>query len=216
MQTHQEPARTDLERVQALLRSRRVGGNARLRLVELEQRLKSGFLSSESRQRIRDLYTKVIEEPAPVTAAAEPPGTEPGADIVLGAKGQGPETEIARLRRRVAELEAGPAGAPERGTGSKGAHADEMLELRRRLESAEQAARTARADAERAEEQVAHLRAKATHEANKKIRRIKRVFALHFHPDHVTASGLEREIRETIFKDFWRELDRVEREETTE
>ena len=59
-------------------------------------------------------------------------------------------------------------------------------------------------------------RASANHEANRKIRRIKRIFALHFHPDHVNATGLERDIRETVFKDFWGELDKIEREDLGE
>lgn len=212
MQTHYEPARTDLERVQALLRSPRVGGNARLRLVELEQRLKSGFLSSESRQRIRDLYKRLMDQPAPATATAASPESPPSAGpVVDGCR----ETDVSRLQRRVAELEYRLDATPEPGAGSNGAHADEILELRRRLEAAEEAARSARADAERAEQALAHHRASAHHEANKKIRRIKRVFALHFHPDHLTATGLERDIREGVFKDFWGELDRIEREDVS-
>lgn len=216
MQGEPQPARTDLERVQALLRSSRVGGNARLRLVELEQRLKSGFLSSESRQRVRDLYRKVIEDPLSTPAASEPARPPPEPEAGRSANGQGhsgTDTVVRLLQQRVAELEARVAAGPGAAAGCNGAHADEVVGLRRRLEDSEKAASKARADAERAEQGLAQLRTAANHEANKKIRRIKRLFALHFHPDHVTATGTEREIRETVFKEFWRELDRIEREE---
>lgn len=213
MQSQYEPVRTDLERVQALLRSPRVGGNARLRLVDLEQRLKSGFLSSESRQRIRDLYKRFMDQPVPATASTASSESPPSSAEVQEACG---ETNVARLQQRVAELECRLAATPEPGAGSNGSHADEILALRRRLEAAEEAARSARAEAERAEQRLAQHRVSANHEANRKIRRIKRIFALNFHPDHVNATGVERDIRETVFKDFWGELDKIEREDLGE
>ena len=213
MQSQHEPARTDLERVQALLRSPRVGGNARLRLVDLEQRLKAGFLSSESRQRIRDLYKRFMDQPVPETVSAASSESPLFSGAVQEACG---ESDATRLQQRVVELERRLAATPEPGGCSNGTHADEILALRRRLEAAEEAARSARSDAERAEQRLAQRRASANHEANRKIRRIKRIFALHFHPDHVNATGLERDIRETVFKDFWGELDKIEREDLGE
>ena len=208
MQRHHEPARTDLERVQALLRSPGVSGNARLNLIELEQRLKAGFLPSESRQRIRDLYKRQVDQAGATQTGGQAAGPRrPDSQIDLGKKGPGFEAETARLRLRVAQLERQLAQKAE--ASEPGQNQNLMI----RLETAEKDARTARQAASRLEESLADIRSKANRSANAKVRRIKRVFAQRFHPDQISTSGLDREIRETVFKEFWRELDRIEREE---
>jgi len=42
--------------------------------------------------------------------------------------------------------------------------------------------------------------------------RAKQAFARLHHPDRVQADGIERVIRTEIFKEFWRELERIERD----
>ncbi len=44
-----------------------------------------------------------------------------------------------------------------------------------------------------------------------RFHRAKRAFAMHFHPDRITATGLERMLRVNMFKSFWTELRRIER-----
>ena len=42
--------------------------------------------------------------------------------------------------------------------------------------------------------------------------RVKQAFARLYHPDRVQAHGIERHIRAEIFKEFWSELERIERD----
>ena len=46
--------------------------------------------------------------------------------------------------------------------------------------------------------------------ADGKFRAAKRAFAKNFHPDRVSAGGVERTVRELLFKEYWAELRRIE------
>jgi len=43
-----------------------------------------------------------------------------------------------------------------------------------------------------------------------KFRVAKHVFAKRFHPDRVSAGGVERTVREEVFKEYWADLRRIE------
>lgn len=44
-----------------------------------------------------------------------------------------------------------------------------------------------------------------------KLREAKRTFARLYHPDNVHGSGIDKMVRAEIFKEFWRELERIEK-----
>ena len=48
-----------------------------------------------------------------------------------------------------------------------------------------------------------------------KIREAKRAFARLYHPDNIQGSGLDKMIRQEFFKEFWRELERIEKSSAT-
>lgn len=44
-----------------------------------------------------------------------------------------------------------------------------------------------------------------------KFREVKAAFARLYHPDRTTQAGIERIVREQVFKEFWREIERIDR-----
>lgn len=44
-----------------------------------------------------------------------------------------------------------------------------------------------------------------------RVREIKAAFARLYHPDRITVSGFERTLREQVFKEFWSEIERIDR-----
>ncbi len=47
--------------------------------------------------------------------------------------------------------------------------------------------------------------------ADGRFRQAKTTFARLYHPDRITGDGLEKRIRTEVFKEFWDELERIER-----
>lgn len=64
---------------------------------------------------------------------------------------------------------------------------------------------------DRARSELAALQAAQARAEDGTLRSVKLAFAKRFHPDHVRAEGLERQIRAEVFSDFWQVLERLER-----
>ena len=47
--------------------------------------------------------------------------------------------------------------------------------------------------------------------SDRRFQEAKRAFARRFHPDFVNATGMERTLRTDLFKEFWADLERIER-----
>jgi hypothetical protein len=67
------------------------------------------------------------------------------------------------------------------------------------------------AGAHRAEAQHAARAPQGQHGADEKFRAAKRTFAKKFHPDQAVGGTAEKAVREAVFKEFWTELERIER-----
>jgi hypothetical protein len=84
------------------------------------------------------------------------------------------------------------------------------------LAAAEQRARQAEDRAHEAEIKAAGARAQTGGKANatgvdNRFEQVKRAFARKYHPDRVRVDGFDKTIRTEIFKEFWHEIERIEK-----
>lgn len=186
----------DYDQVDALLKSGKLSGNNLLQVLDYERRLHNGFLSNEDRSHLRALYAWFITgggaKVDPAHSAAN--GVRMGSDAPT-AQLREAEQAVIQARQRIRELEE----AIDRND-------REAAERLRRMES-------------RAHEAEQKLKERADHaihdgRANdQKFRQAKRLFARLYHPDNAKGDDLERLIRTEFFKEFWQELERIDRGE---
>jgi len=105
--------------------------------------------------------------------------------------------EEAEARAADAEARAG-AGAPD----------EALRKAEARAAAAEKRAAAAEARAAAAEAVKGNPNAGG---GTDKLREAKRTFARLYHPDNVHGSGIDKMVRAEIFKEFWRELERIEK-----
>jgi predicted RNase H-like nuclease (RuvC/YqgF family) len=51
-----------------------------------------------------------------------------------------------------------------------------------------------------------------TENSNSKFSKVKRAFAQRFHPNNIHAEGIEKIVKEEFFKEFWEDIQNIERE----
>jgi hypothetical protein len=159
--------------------------------------------------------------PAPVAAAA-PEGRRTDAEREKPGAGDDParpyalklqlyETELneARWRIRVMQDELQAARA-ELATTVARFEAD-TASWRRRASEAEAFAREAHAKLREIEDLALDRLSRTA--ADRRFQAAKRAFARRFHPDHLRGDADERAARMELFKEFWSELERIERGE---
>ncbi len=186
----------DQDQVEALLKSGRLSGNNLLTVLDYERRLHNGFLSNEDRSHLRALYAWYITGGGASSAESR---RAPANGMRIDARGSPTtrlheaEEALTAARQRIAELEQA-LGQNER----------TAADLLRRMEGRARQAELKLKD---------HLdRAVGGHDAaDHKFRQAKRLFARLYHPDHAKGDGLERLIRAEFFKEFWQELERIDR-----
>lgn len=171
----------DIDRVRVLLQSKELA-DQRLQLIEYEQRLRSGFLSNQDRNYIRALHAWHSARTG--TETAKPDAENTTADTAEVAT-------IADLRARIVALE----GELQR------AHR-EVQELERRIERSQD-----RQD-HRADKDIGPADASG---GDDRFQQARRRFAQMYHPDNNAGDGIEKLIRAEIFKEFWKELEDIER-----
>lgn len=95
---------------------------------------------------------------------------------------------------------------------------DEIHELYTHLEAAKAATRRALEEKKQAESRAADAEAKARGAHNpgpagkdEKFSEARRAFARLYHPDNVKGGGLDKIIRAEIFKEYWSELEKIEK-----
>jgi hypothetical protein len=159
--------------------------------------------------------------PAPVAAAApegrpagkerEKPGTGDDPARPYALKLQLYETELneARWRIRVMQDELQAARA-ELATTVARFEAD-TASWRRRASEAEAFAREAHGKLREIEDLALDRLSRTA--ADRRFQAAKRAFARRFHPDHLRGDAAERAARMELFKEFWAELERIERGE---
>lgn len=190
----------DYDQVDALLKSGKLTGNNLLQVLDYERRLHNGFLSNEDRSHLRALYAWFI-------TGSGGASTDPARSAANGARARPSEPPTARLR----EAEDAVIRAQQRIR-----ELEEVIEHNNR-DAAERLRRTER----RAHEAELKLKEQADHAAaghdgranDHKFRQAKRLFARLYHPDNAKGEGLERLIRIEFFKEFWQELERIDRSE---
>ena len=195
------------EKVRELLRCERLPSEYVMQLLDYQRRLKGGFLPTEDRNFIDAVYEwyQQGEEQARRTAG---PVSQGGAeDQALAATLQGrladSEHQLGRTRTRVRELEEELAERTR-------AHDEATAALQSQLEAAEADVRRYRQHLEA----IGAGKAADVEQLDQKFREARRTFARLYHPDNGPADDSDRTTRAEVFKEFWAELDRIDRGES--
>ena len=172
----------DEDMVRGLLSSKRISPNNRLVLADYDKQLRAGFLSNQDRNFIRALYAwHEGQDDDAPTDSAASPVMQ---DVTARTTAQTLRTRLRDAQQRIAALEA-------------------QIEVdNKRIALMEDA--------------LHRLRSKTADDTGPgkgedRFKHAKRSFARLFHPDHRHGSELERQIRADLFKEFWVELEQIER-----
>jgi hypothetical protein len=171
----------DEQMVRVLLSSKRISPNNRLLLADYDKQLRAGFLANQERNFIRALFA--WHEAQAVEAEGE--AGEAGAMAREAAS----ISTVHTLKMRLSEAQ-GRLSALER-------QHDADLKRIALLEEA-----LHKAKAEGSEAQAA---------GDDRFKHAKRAFARLFHPDNRHGSDTEHRVRADMFKEFWGELEKIER-----
>lgn len=129
------------------------------------------------------------------------------------------EMDLKEARWRIRTLQEENQGLQQEVAVAGGKGAQEIGALRLRLQEVEAKARRCDerlAEAERAAQARAGDRSTlpvpaAEGASDRRFQEAKRAFARRFHPDFVNATGTDRALRIDLFKEFWADLERIER-----
>ena len=195
------------EKVRELLRCERLPSDYVMQLLDYQRRLKGGFLPTEDRNFIDAVYEWYQQGEEQARRAAGPVHQGGADDQALAATLQDRLTEtehqLGRARTRIRELEEELAERIRD-------HDESTAALQTRLEAVE-------ADARRYRQHLEAIGAGKTADVEQldhKFREARRTFARLYHPDQVPADDSDRTIRAEVFKEFWAELDRIDRGES--
>ena len=204
------PLHRYLDKVRELLRSDRLPSDYVMQLLDYERRLKGGFLPSADRNFIDAVYQWYQQGEAQIRQSADLlPQADDAAGQALAATLQdrlaANERELAQARARIRELEASLAERSRQAD-------DDVSALQTRLEGAE-------AEVSRLHHRLevlgnGHHNDAGADNHDHKFREARRSFARLYHPDHVPLDDSDRETRAEVFKEFWAELERIDRGET--
>jgi hypothetical protein len=86
-----------------------------------------------------------------------------------------------------------------------------LVRCQEELQAAREDATKAKARADAAEANARASSGAASPGADGKFQAAKRAFARLYHPDNIKADGLDKVIRAEIFKEFWRELESIQK-----
>ena len=195
------------EKVRELLKCERLPSDYVMQLLDYQRRLKGGFLSTEDRNFVDAVYEWYQQGEEQARRAAGPVSQGGAEHQALAATLQDrlaeSEHQLGRARTRIRELEEELAQRIRD-------HDEATAALQAQLEAAE-------ADVRRYRKHLDAIGAGKTadvEQLDQKFREARRTFARLYHPDHVPADDSDRATRAEVFKEFWAELDRIDRGES--
>ena len=190
-----------------LLRCERLPSDYVMQLLDYERRPKGGFLPTEDRNFVDAVYQWYQQSEEQAKRAAGPiPQSGDAEGQALAATLQDrladSDHQLARARATIHELEAELAERIRK-------HDEATAALQERLEAAEAEARRYRQHLET----IGAGKTADVEQLDRKFREARRSFARLYHPDNASADDTDGATRVEVFKEFWAELDRIDRGE---